>query len=185
MITKFKLYENRENELNRILDLKNGGGNLTPEENNFLTNYDSIDYDKYMKDKNTILFNDDNFSFKLETLREYGAYVNFYGVMLFPSIALNGFITYDLSTKQIIAEFEDEDKNTAYDHCEDLEEEFYSFLEEIIQWYEKDSDINEGVDMKQLEEDLKKAKKDNPNKKVSYYFVKGDKYPKGYKINIK
>jgi len=49
----------------------------------------------------------------------------------------------------------------------------------------EDFNMNEKVDMKELEADLKKAKKDNPDKKVSYDFVKGSKYPKGYKINIK
>lgn len=45
--------------------------------------------------------------------------------------------------------------------------------------------FNDNVDMAQLKAELKRAKKENPGKKVTYDFVKGEKYPKGYKINIK
>ena len=43
--------------------------------------------------------------------------------------------------------------------------------------------LNEAVDMAELEETLKRIKKENIDKKVSYYFTKDD--PKGYKIVIK
>lgn len=43
--------------------------------------------------------------------------------------------------------------------------------------------INEAVDMAELEFELKRIKKENPGKKVTYFFTKDD--PKGYKIQIK
>ena len=42
--------------------------------------------------------------------------------------------------------------------------------------------LKEGVDMGELEDTLKRVKKDNPGKKVSYFFTKDN--PKGYKISI-
>jgi len=43
--------------------------------------------------------------------------------------------------------------------------------------------LNETVDMAELEMTLKRTKKENPDKKVTYFFTKDD--PKGYKIQIK
>ena len=43
--------------------------------------------------------------------------------------------------------------------------------------------LKEGVDMAELEDTLKRLKKENPGKKVTYFFTKDD--PKGYKIQIK
>ena len=42
--------------------------------------------------------------------------------------------------------------------------------------------LKEGVDMGELEDTLKRVKKDNPGKKVGYFFTKDN--PKGYKISI-
>lgn len=42
----------------------------------------------------------------------------------------------------------------------------------------------EKVDMEELERMLKKLKKENPDKKVTYSFIKGKQYPKGYVIRI-
>jgi hypothetical protein len=44
------------------------------------------------------------------------------------------------------------------------------------------SEINEQVDMKELEDTLKRLKKENPDKKIGYAFIKDS--PKGYKISI-
>jgi hypothetical protein len=44
------------------------------------------------------------------------------------------------------------------------------------------SEINEQVDMKELEDTLKRLKKENPGKKIGYAFIKDS--PKGYKISI-
>jgi hypothetical protein len=44
------------------------------------------------------------------------------------------------------------------------------------------SEINELVDMKELEDNLKRIKKENPGKKIGYAFIKDS--PKGYKISI-
>jgi hypothetical protein len=43
--------------------------------------------------------------------------------------------------------------------------------------------LNETVNMAELEQTLKRIKKENPGKKVSYFFTKDE--PKGYKIQIK
>lgn len=50
-------------------------------------------------------------------------------------------------------------------------------------WMKKFGNINEAVDMKELEETLKRTKLENPKKKVTYFFTKDE--PKGYKIQIK
>jgi hypothetical protein len=42
--------------------------------------------------------------------------------------------------------------------------------------------IKEGVNMKELEDTLKRVKKDNPGRIISYFFTKDD--PKGYKISV-
>mgnify|MGYP000855855774 CR=1 FL=1 len=43
--------------------------------------------------------------------------------------------------------------------------------------------LKENVDMQELEQELKRKKKENPGKKVTYYFTKDN--PKGYTIQIK
>jgi hypothetical protein len=48
----------------------------------------------------------------------------------------------------------------------------------------KESVNEEKVDMEELEMMLKKLKKENPGKKVTYSFIKGKQYPKGYVIKI-
>ena len=50
-------------------------------------------------------------------------------------------------------------------------------LEEIKEFF------SNTVDMAELEFELKRIKKENPGKKVTYFFTKDD--PKGYKIQIK
>ena len=42
--------------------------------------------------------------------------------------------------------------------------------------------VDEGVDMAELEDTLKRIKKENPGKKVGYAFFKDA--PKGYRISI-
>jgi len=54
-------------------------------------------------------------------------------------------------------------------------------LQKIKEFFSKS--INEAVDMAELEFELKRIKKENPGKKVTYFFTKDD--PKGYKIQIK
>ena len=46
----------------------------------------------------------------------------------------------------------------------------------------KEEPLNEGVDMGELQDTLKRVKKENPGKKVGYTFTKD--VPKGYKISI-
>jgi hypothetical protein len=45
-------------------------------------------------------------------------------------------------------------------------------------------DVKEGVDMKELEIELARLKRENPGKKITYDFVTNSKYPKGYVIKI-
>lgn len=45
-------------------------------------------------------------------------------------------------------------------------------------------DVKEGVDMKELEIELARLKRENPGKKITYDFITNSKYPKGYVIKI-
>jgi len=54
--------------------------------------------------------------------------------------------------------------------------------EKDIEKMTSNNSIKEGVNMKELEDTLKRVKKDNPGKIISYFFTKDD--PKGYKISI-
>jgi hypothetical protein len=56
-------------------------------------------------------------------------------------------------------------------------------LDDKIIAKEKAQNLKEGVDMQELEQELKRKKKENPGKKVTYFFTKDN--PKGYIIQIK
>ena len=56
-------------------------------------------------------------------------------------------------------------------------------IDDKISAKEKLQSLKEAVDMTELEQELKRLKKANPGKKVTYFFTKDN--PKGYKITIK
>jgi hypothetical protein len=103
------------------------------------------------------------------------------------------------SSREGYDEFDMEDEGPDYNNISDLEDELRRLIRFSNQYGSKGADakieqlkqriaqlknqVNEAVDMTELEFELKRIKKENPDKKVTYFFTKDN--PKGYKIQIK
>jgi len=144
MILNFKLFENKENILNDILDKiqQYGKDSLSSDELNFLKNYPDADLEttnpEPEKKPETIgeIFKSKHFEFEFLS-SDLDVLSNTFiisGIMYFNKVKIEGYFLINQETYQIFPYFNDIDGNTAYDYASGYEEEFYDFLEKI---YEK------------------------------------------------
>jgi len=142
MITNFKIYENKEDTLNIILDKINniGKSSLSDDEINFLDNYPNADLkreeDIKPQESNRKQYSHNDFLFELDNLdtNHIDKIITISGYVIFPNdIRLYGEIILNVKTHVANVNFEDDEGKTPYDYCEGFEYEFDDFLHQTIQ----------------------------------------------------
>ena len=143
MILNFKLFENKEDILNDILDKiqQYGKDSLSSDELNFLKNYPNADLETKPEQRQTAerigeIFKSEHFEFEFlsSDLDELSNSFIISGIMYFNKQKIEGYFLVNEMTYQIFPYFTDVEGYTAYDYASGYEDEFYDFLEEI---YEK------------------------------------------------